>query len=144
MTRMNIFSANRNGYTAVLGLENHVRGAVGEELYEIIKLRASILNGCSFCTDMHSREGLERGTPAAKLFGVAAWHESPHFDARERAALRLTDAVTRLAPEGVADDVWEEAAQHFSEADLGELVLAIATINVWNRIAIATRLEPTA
>lgn len=144
MPRMNMFSANRDGYAAVLGLETHVRGAVAGDLYEIVKLRASILNGCSFCTDMHSRDGLERGLPAAKLFGVAAWHESPHFDARERAALRLTDAVTRLAADGVPDDVWDEAVRHFPESQVGELVLAIATINVWNRIAITTRLEPKA
>ncbi|WP_152354142.1 carboxymuconolactone decarboxylase family protein [Brachybacterium subflavum] len=144
MTRMKLFETHPEGYKAVLGLESYCSRRLPRELYEIVKLRASILNGCSFCTDMHSRDGIEAGIPAPKLFGVAAWHESPHFDDRERAALRLTDAVTKLGPDGVPDDIWDEAAAQFDEPLLGDLLFAIATINVWNRLAIPTRLEPQA
>lgn len=142
MTRMNLLSSHKDGYQAVIGLDTYCRENVPGRLYELVKLRASIVNGCSFCTDMHSREGQEQGIPVSHLFGVAAWHESRHFDAAERAALALTDAITRLGEGGVSDAVWDEAAAHYDEKALGDLVLAIATINVWNRIAISTRLLP--
>jgi AhpD family alkylhydroperoxidase len=144
MTRMKLFETHPEGYKAVVRLESYCSRSIPRELYEIVKLRASILNGCSFCTDMHSRDGIEVGIPTAKLFGVAAWHESPHFDDRERAALRLTDTVTKLGPDGVPDDIWDEAAAQFDETLLGDLLFAIATINVWNRLAIPTQLEPQA
>ncbi|EWS80430.1 carboxymuconolactone decarboxylase family protein [Brachybacterium phenoliresistens] len=144
MSRIDMATVAPDGFRAVLGLEKHCRQALPQELYEIVKLRASIVNGCSYCTDMHSRDAIAAGIPVAKLFGVAAWHESPHFDAAQRAALRLTDSVTRLGEDGVPDEVWDEAAAHYDASMLGELVLAIATINVWNRFAISTRKEPEA
>lgn len=144
MTRMKLFETHPEAYKAVMGLESYCSRRIPRELYEIVKLRASILNGCSFCTDMHSRDGIKAGIPTPKLFAVAAWHDSPHFDDRERAALRLTDTVTKLGSEGVPDDVWDEAAAQFDEALLGDLLFAIATINVWNRLAIPTQLEPQA
>ncbi|WP_236640972.1 carboxymuconolactone decarboxylase family protein [Glutamicibacter sp. HZAU] len=114
-----------------------------KELYELVKLRALILNGCSFCTDMHSHDAMEMGMSIAKLFAVAAYNDSPLFTDAERAVRRLTDAVTRLDPAtGVSDEVWDAAADEFSEEEIGNLILAIATINVWNRIAIPTQLEP--
>ncbi|MDR4534261.1 carboxymuconolactone decarboxylase family protein [Glutamicibacter sp. PS] len=143
MSRLPMSKTHKLGYAAVLGMEAYSAKSVSRELYELIKLRASILNGCSYCTDMHSQDGMKHGISTAKLFAVAAYNDSPLFTVAERAALRLTDAVTRLDPaEGVSDEVWDEAAEHFEEKDLGNLILAIATINVWNRIAITTRLEP--
>jgi AhpD family alkylhydroperoxidase len=111
------------------------------QLIELVHLRASQINGCSICVDMHSRELKAAGEPDARINTVAAWRETPYFSDAERAALALTEAVTRLAdrPDPVADEVWDEAARHYDEAQLAALVLSIATINTWNRINAATR-----
>jgi alkylhydroperoxidase family enzyme len=101
-----------------------------------------MINGCAFCVDMHSRDALAAGEDSRRLFGVAAWHDAPFYTERERAALALTDAVTRLGDDGVPDDVWNAAAKHFTEEELGNLLMAITTINVWNRLSISTRSEP--
>jgi AhpD family alkylhydroperoxidase len=110
----------------------------------LVTLRASQINGCSVCVDMHSRELRSAGEPDERIFTVAAWRETPYFSDAERAALALTEVTTRLADrsEGVADEVWDEAARHYDETQLAALVLAIAGINAWNRINAATR-QPT-
>jgi AhpD family alkylhydroperoxidase len=109
--------------------------------YYLLHLRASQINGCSVCVDMHSRELKAAGEPDERVNLVAAWREAPYFTDAERAALALTEAATRLAdrPEPVPDEVWDEAARHYDEAQLAALVLSIATINTWNRINAATR-----
>lgn len=128
---------------AVLGLEAYSRAHLPKDLDELVKLRASALNRCEYCIDMHTRALHKRGESSAR---IAALHASSlpelTFDPRELAALHLTDSMTRLGEEGVPDEVWHEATQHFSESELGDLVLAIATINVWNRIGVATRMHP--
>ncbi|MEZ0471226.1 carboxymuconolactone decarboxylase family protein [Luteimonas salinilitoris] len=107
----------------------------------LVELRASQLNGCSVCVDMHWREARKAGETDERLFAVAAWREAPWFDDAERAALALTEALTRLSdrPEAVTDAMWEEAARHYDEQALSALLLAIANINVWNRLNAATR-----
>jgi AhpD family alkylhydroperoxidase len=107
----------------------------------LVTLRASQINGCSVCIDIHSRELKAAGEPDERIFMVAAWRESPYFNDAERAALALTEAATRLADcsDPVPDDVWGEAARHYDDEQLGALVLAIAGINAWNRINAATR-----
>jgi AhpD family alkylhydroperoxidase len=127
-------------YEALATLDRYVRGHVDGTLLELVKLRASILNGCSFCVDMHSRDALARGGDSRRLFGVAAWEDSPFFTDRERAALALTDAVTRLAPGGVSDEVWGAAAAAFDDEELAALLAAIIGINAWNRVGVPTRL----
>ena len=127
-------------YEALSTLDRYVRRHVDGTLLTLVKLRASILNGCSFCVDMHSREALAHGEDSRRLFGVAAWEDSPFFTDRERAALALTDAVTRLAPGGVSDEVWGAAAAAFEEQDLAALLAAIIGINAWNRVGVPTRL----
>jgi AhpD family alkylhydroperoxidase len=114
---------------------------IPETTFYLIHLRASQINGCSVCTDMHSRELEYAGEPTARIFAVASWREAPYFTDAERAALALTEAVTRLAdrPDPVPDEVWEEAARHYSEPQLSALVISIAGINAWNRINAATR-----
>lgn len=144
MQRMNAAEVAPQGYQAVLGLEKYVRANVDHTVLELVKLRASMINGCAFCVDMHSREALDAGESSRRLFAVAAWREASFFDERERAALALTDAVTRLGEHGVPDEVWDAAAKVWSEKELADLVLAIATINVWNRIGVTLRLEPPA
>ena len=107
----------------------------------LIELRASQINGCSVCADMHSRELKAAGEPDERIFTLATWRETPYFTDAERAALALTEAATRLAdrPDSISDEIWEEAARHFDEAQLGALVVAIASINAWNRINATTR-----
>lgn len=109
---------------------------------ELVKIRVSQINGCAFCVDMHSQDALANGESSRRLFAVAAWREAPFFTARERAALALTDEVTRLGEAGVTDQTWEEARKVWSEEEIAHLLLAIATINVWNRLAVATRMAP--
>jgi AhpD family alkylhydroperoxidase len=115
-------------------------GLPARTLY-LIEVRASQINGCSVCLDMHTRELKAAGEPDERVLMVGAWREAPYFSEAERAALALTEAATRLADrtDPVPDDVWDEAARHYDEAQLGGLVIAIASINAWNRINATTR-----
>jgi AhpD family alkylhydroperoxidase len=114
---------------------------VPETTLYLITLRASQINGCSVCVDLHSREMRAAGEPDERIFTVAAWREVPYFTRAERAALALTEAATRLAdrPDPVPDEVWEEAARHYDEKALAALVVSIGAINAWNRINATTR-----
>jgi AhpD family alkylhydroperoxidase len=132
------------GYRAVLGVEKYLAKAVEPTVYKLVKVRASILNGCAYCVDLHTKEALKHGETTERLFGLAAWFDSPFYDDRERAALALTDAVTKLGDHGVPDDVWDNAVKHWGEEGAGNLLLAIGTINLWNRIAITSRTPPGA
>ncbi len=107
----------------------------------LVALRASQINGCSVCVDMHARELKEAGQPDEKIFAVAAWQDSPCFNDAERAALALAEAGTRLADRAdpVPDEIWDEAARHYDEAGLAALVISIAAINTWNRLNAITR-----
>jgi AhpD family alkylhydroperoxidase len=109
--------------------------------HEFVHLRASQINGCSICVDMHSRALKKAGETDERIWAVGAWRETPFFTDAERAALALTEAVTRLddRADPVPDEIWDEAARHFDEQALGALVLSIAVINVWNRLNAATR-----
>lgn len=109
-------------------------------VWELVKIRASQMNGCAFCVDMHAFAAQEAGESLERLFAVAAWREAPFFTDAERAALALTEAATAFEHGQVPDEIWDEAAAHFSEEQLAALVLAIAVINMWNRIAVTTRL----
>jgi AhpD family alkylhydroperoxidase len=143
--RMDISQASPAGYRAVLGLERYVSKRLDPTLLHLVKLRASIINGCAFCVDMHSRDALAAGESDRRLFAVGAWADAPFFTARERAALALTDAATRLADgDGVPDDVWDAAMREFPVEDLADLVIAIATVNAWNRLTVPTRKAPPA
>ena len=115
-------------------------GVPATTLY-LVEVRASQINGCSVCLDMHSRELKAAGEPNERIFMVGAWREAPYFTDAERAALALTEAATRLAdsPDPVPDDVWDEVSRHYDEMQIGGLVLAIAAINAWNRVNATTR-----
>ena len=108
---------------------------------ELVQLRASQINGCSVCVDMHAKAARKAGESEERVFAVAAWRETPYFSDVERAALALTEALTRLADRSdqVPDAIWDTAAEHLDETQLGALVLDIATVNLWNRLNIATR-----
>lgn len=115
--------------------------AISERLFELINLRVSQINGCSVCVDGHWRIARKAGETDERLFAVAAWRDAPYFTDAERAALTLAEALTRTSdrPDPVPDDIWDEATRHYDEPALGALVLTIASINVWNRLNIATR-----
>jgi AhpD family alkylhydroperoxidase len=123
-----------------LGAGARRSGVPATTLY-LVEVRASQINGCSVCLDMHTRELRNAGEPDERIFMVGAWREAPYYSDAERAALALTEALTRLAdsPDGVPDEVWDEAARHYDESQLAGLVITIAGINAWNRINAATR-----
>jgi AhpD family alkylhydroperoxidase len=112
------------------------KGGVPNTTLELVRLRASQINGCSFCVEMHARDLKKAGEKDERLFAVAAWREAPYFSDAERAALALTEAATRMSDRGdaVTDKVWNEAARHYDEKALADLVLNIALINFWNRV----------
>ena len=141
--RIDISSVVPDGYRKVINLDGYVGQHVEEPLGDLIKLRASQINGCTFCVDMHSVDLQAGGYPLRKVFSVITWRESEWFSERERVALELTEEVT-LIQGGVSDDLYARALAEFGEDGLANLLLAIATINVWNRIAIPTLMHPPA
>ncbi|GLZ80155.1 alkyl hydroperoxide reductase AhpD [Actinorhabdospora filicis] len=130
-------------YQAWLAVEQHVRSAgVPHATLELVKLRASQINGCAFCLDMHARDAREHGESEVRLWTLAGWREAPYYTPAERAALALTEAMTLLDAHGVPDEIWDEAAAHFEEAQLAALVVGIVQINTWNRVNVALRVPP--
>ncbi len=131
-------------YEAMSGLERYARENLDPRLFELVKLRASFMNGCAFCVDMHAYDALKAGEELQRILLVAVWREAEHlYTAKERAALALTEEVTALSGSGghgVSDAVWSAAAAEFDEAELTNLLTAIATINAWNRFAVSTRM----
>jgi AhpD family alkylhydroperoxidase len=136
-------TASPNPYDAMDGLETYLATcAIEQPLVHLVKLRASQLNGCAYCIDMHWKDLRALGEPESRLYALDAWQESPQYTPRERAALAWTEAVTLIAGDHVPDRVYEETRAHFDERALGDLTLVIATINAWNRLSIASRLVP--
>jgi AhpD family alkylhydroperoxidase len=126
---------------ALLALSNSTGDTLPESTRNLIALRASQINGCAVCLEMHATDMRNAGETDERLFTVEAWRDAPYFSDAERAALALTEATTRLAdrPDAVPDDIWAEAAKHYDEQQLAALVIAIASINTWNRLNAATR-----
>lgn len=145
MERMKISAHAPEMYRAMLTLDKAVsKHTLPKPLVELVKLRASQINGCVYCVDSHSSDAKAAGETDARLHGVVVWQEAPFFSEQERAALALTEAMTRLADvyDRVPDAVWELAGKHFSESELAELVMVITVINAWNRICVTTRMDP--
>jgi AhpD family alkylhydroperoxidase len=138
--RMEIWREAPEVYRAMIALDRAV--SLEPRLRELVKVRASILNGCAYCIEMHTEKARELGETEQRLHALAAWEEAPWFSPQERAALALTDAVTLVASGHVPRSVWDGAAAEFEPAELAQLVWAIAAINAWNRIAVATRMLP--
>ena len=131
------------GIKAMRGLEGYVRQCgLEDSLLELVKLRASQINGCAYCVDMHTKDARAEGEQEQRLYALVAWEETPFFTERERAALTWTEAVTKIAEGQVPDSVYEHALRHFSEKELVDLTLAIVAINGWNRLAISFRTVP--
>jgi AhpD family alkylhydroperoxidase len=132
-----------DGYKALSGLEHYVHHCGLEpSLLELVKTRASQINGCAYCLDMHTQDARTMGETEQRLYALSAWEETPFFTERERAALAWTEAVTRVADSRVPDAVFESVRRHFSEKELVDLTLAIVAINGWNRLAISFRTTP--
>ena len=139
--RISISSDARESYRAMLALDRANRAAnIDPRLHELVKIRASQINGCAYCIDMHTRDARKLGETERRLYALAAWPESPLFTDAERAALAFTEAVTHISAAGVPDDVYEVAAEHFDRGQLAALLYAAVTINAWNRLAIAAHL----
>ena len=139
-SRLNYMQAAPGAYKAMRALEDYLHTSGLEEgLLHLIKLRASQINGCAYCLDMHWKDLRSMGEGEQRLYSLDAWGESPYYTERERAALGWTEAVTRVANGHVEDEIYEQVRPHFSEKELCDLTLAIAAINAWNRLSIAAR-----
>ncbi|MCY1282237.1 alkylhydroperoxidase AhpD family core domain protein [compost metagenome] len=141
--RLKYAEAAPHTFKAMLGLEKALgESALESSLRELVKIRASQINGCAYCIDMHTADALKGGESARRLFALDAWHETPFFSERERAALLWTETLTLLASRGVPENVYREVAAQFNERELAELTLAIATINAWNRFGVGFAMQP--
>ena len=141
-TRINIATLEPAGYNAVLGLEKYIESTTLTRKHkDLIKIRSSQINRCSFCIDMHTKDARKAGETEQRIYALNAWSETPFFSEEERIILALTEEVT-LINNHVTDETYERAAQVLDENYLAQVILAIITINVWNRIGIATRLMP--
>lgn len=128
---------------SLLAIERYLAGSgIDPKLLHLIKLRASQINGCAFCIDMHSKDARAAGETEQRLYELNAWRETPFYSQRERAALEWTEALTLISQTHAPDDVFERISAHFSEKEIVDLTYAIANINTWNRLAIAVRAVP--
>jgi AhpD family alkylhydroperoxidase len=130
-------------YKAMIRLDAAAKQGLDPTLYELVKIRASQINHCAFCIDMHSKDALAAGERVERIIQLSAWEESRHFyTGKELAALELTEAMTVLTDGFVPDEVYDKAAQHFEEAELAQLIAAITVINAWNRFGVTARMTP--
>ena len=141
--RLNFFKSGPEAMKAMAGLDQQIaRSDLEKSLVELVRLRASQLNGCAYCIDMHTADARKAGEGERRLATVAVWREMPFFNERERAALEWAESVTLVADTHVPDDVWERVRQQFTSAELVDLTLLVNSINAWNRFAIAFRKLP--
>jgi AhpD family alkylhydroperoxidase len=140
--RVNAQKLSAEPQKAMYALEKYLAGCgLEHNLRELVKIRASQINGCAYCLDMHTKDARAAGETEQRIYALSAWRETPFFSDRERAALAWAEAVTLIAG-GVPDDVYEEARKHFDEQELVDLTWAVAAINAWNRMAISFRAVP--
>lgn len=141
--RIDYLAAAPAARDAVMAIEKYVRSCgLERSLLELVRLRASQINGCAYCIDMHTKDARAEGETEQRLYALSAWHETPFYSDRERAALAWTEAVTLVNRDHVPDDVYRETRRHFSEKEIVDLTLAVIAINSWNRLAISFRAVP--
>lgn len=141
--RLNFYKVNPEAMKCLAMLEQRIgKSGLEKPLIELVRLRASQINGCAYCIDLHSSDALKAGEQARRLATLSVWQETPFFTDRERAALAWTEAVTRVAETHVPDAVWEGIRPHFTPEEVVDLTLLVSTINTWNRFAIAFRKLP--
>jgi len=142
-SRLDYLKAAPGGYKALAGLEVYLRHCgLDHGLLHLLKTRASQINGCAYCIDMHTKDARALGETEQRLYALNAWRETPFYTERERAALEWTEAITLISETHAPDDVYKRVREQFSEEEVVNLTYAIATINAWNRLAIAFRAEP--
>jgi len=136
--RLNIQSIDPKTYSILLTLEAHVKGlGIEPKLFELIKIRASQINGCAFCINMHTKDARKEGETEQRIYMLNAWREAPYFSDSEKAALAVVEAVTLISQNHLPDDVYNNALQYFNEQQLAAILVAIIAINSWNRLSIA-------
>ena len=141
--RMNFYQAAPDTIKALSTLETQVQGSgLEQSLIELVKTRASQINGCAYCINMHTQDARKRGETEQRLYLLNGWREAPVYSERERAALAWTEAVTLISETHAPDDAYDELRKHFSEAEAVNLTILIGTINAWNRLAISVRAVP--
>lgn len=141
--RINYYEAAPNAMKAMMGLEKAASQSIlPASLRELVRIRASQINGCAYCIDMHTADALKAGETPRRLMAISAWKETPFFDARERAALLWTETLTLVAERHAPDDIYQAVAAHFNEQELSELTFAIAAINAWNRFGVGFAMQP--
>jgi len=142
-TRFLMGKVNPEGYKAMVGLEKYLMTtSIDEILKELIKIRASQINGCAYCIDIHTKDARKLGETEQRIYALNAWRETPFFTQEERAVLALTETITLVAETHVPDEVYEEVRNFFEEEQIAEIIMQIVTINAWNRIGVSTRLMP--
>ena len=141
MTRTSGATSSPETYKALVALDSRLARSLGAVLYDIVKLRASQINGCAFCVDKHSRDLERLGTPTRTIYGVAAWEESPFFDETPRVALAFVERLT-AGIDAVDDASWDDAGRLLGEERRTDLLIAVGTINTWNMLGITTHLHP--
>lgn len=142
-SRIDLTKADPKAYQAMAGLETYVHNSgIEKPLLELVRMRASQINGCAYCLDMHSKDARAAGETEQRLYELNAWRETPFYSDRERAALAWTESLTLVSETHVPDEDFEEVKKHFSEAEIVALTMAVVSINGWNRIAISTRAVP--
>ena len=142
-TRFEFGKVDPAALKAMMGLERYVRNSgLDQSLVELIKIRASQINRCAFCIDMHTKDARHAGETEQRLYALNAWEETPFFTPKERAVLALTEAVTQLGDHGVPNAVYDQVSGYFTPEQITQLLMAIVAINAWNRISITTRVTP--
>ena len=142
-TRLEFGKVEPAAYRVMMEVENYVRASgLDQTLLELIKTRASQINGCAFCIDMHTKDARHAGETEQRLYALSAWAETPFFTPQERAALTFTEAVTQISKHGVPDAVYEEVSHYFTPEQIVKMLMAIVAINGWNRLSIATQIVP--
>ena len=138
--RINYTEVAPEALRAMFNLERYVRqSGLEHSLLHLMKVRASQINGCAYCIDMHTKDARAEGETEQRLYALSAWHETPFYSERERAALAWTDALTLIGDGGVPDELYEEVREHFTEKEIVDLTMVVITINGWNRLAISFR-----
>ncbi len=141
-TRIKILNANSESYKAMMNLEMTLQNTLLSDIQkELIKIRASQINGCAFCLDMHTKDALKYGETAQRIFLLNVWKETDLFTHEEKVILAMTEEITLISKKGLTDETYEKASQFFDEEQIKCIIMAVITINMWNRIAISTHLQ---
>jgi len=139
--RLSVKDLEPAAYKVMFEMEKYLgTSTIAHPLKELIKIRVSQINGCAYCIDMHSKQALKDGEDTQRIFALSAWRESPLFDEQEKAALKFTDEVTLIAHQGVTEATYREIKHYFTDNEIAQMIMLIATYNTWNRIAVSTHM----